>query len=365
MNGYVGMAVALSMLLLVYWAGCIEAETADVDGARFSKLDQSLPATQFHAVLVMHRGEWVYEKYLSGEDEDWGRPLGVVTFGPDTLHDLRSATKSIVSMLTGIAIEEGHIDGLDSRVDELLPGDTVPTELTLRHLLTMTAGLEWNEMVAYTNPANDELQMSLADRPYRFVLDKPAQQKPGKVFNYNGGLTQLLVEILEQNTGQPIEDYAREQLFEPLGIERYSWKRHRNGQAWGASGLRLSATDFARLGMLYLQNGFWQGKSVVPASWVEQSYRPWIDADLPVKFDYSLHWWIPGYERAGEPIQVLMAQGNGGQYLVLFPQYELLIVTLGGYYNQFLAMGSAIHGLVLRDILPAVGIDDVSISYFN
>ena len=113
------------------------------------------------------------------------------------------------------------------------------------------------------------------------------------------------------------------------------------------------------------QNGFWRGEALVPESWVTQSYKPQVDAGLPTKFDYSFHWWIPGYERGDKPVQVLMAQGNGGQYLILFPEYDLLIVTFGGYYNQFINMVLAIHKLVLKGILPAVGINDVSMRYFQ
>ena len=268
------------------------------DPVLLEQLTQELEELQFHAVLVVKDGGLVYEEYFAREDEEWGRNIGLREHDATTLHDLRSGTKSIVAALVGIAIAEGSIPGLNTPVTELLDSKTLsnyrppPDYSTLRlsHLLSMTAGFDWNERISYANPDNPELRMWASETPVSFALSQTFITGPGKVFNYNGGLTQILVEILEQNTGQPLDTYAREKLFTPLRIRDAEWVRHKNNQVWGASGLRLNARDFAKFGRLYLQIGQWDGAQVVPADWVKNTFQPRIDTGFPMKMDYGLHW---------------------------------------------------------------------------
>jgi CubicO group peptidase (beta-lactamase class C family) len=240
------------------------------------------------------------------------------------------------------------------------PPDQPP--LRLVHLLSMSSGFEWNERMSYENPENSEIQMWESETPARFALGQPVAFEPGSTFNYNGGLTQVLVEILEQNTGVPVDKYAQEKLFTPLQINDVTWVRHRSGQVWGASGLRLNVIDFAKFGQLYLQDGRWLGKQVLPAEWVSATYVPRIDTGFRMKMEYGLHWWLPGYLREGIELPSRMAQGNGGQTLLLFPSHNLLVVTMAGYYNDVVKMLILPPKLTREFVLPAMGITGVSMA---
>ncbi|MGI9308916.1 MAG: serine hydrolase domain-containing protein [Gammaproteobacteria bacterium] len=368
-------------VLALLAAACVSTDVQSEDGASFlrpstynadqellGRLTTELDALEFHAVLIVKDGGLVYEKYFSRTDEEWGTDLGEVSFEANTLHDLRSASKSVVSALVGIAIEEEFIRGLNTPVTELLNEETLrayepPAEnspLLLKHLLSMSAGFDWNERIPYTSPKNPEIQMWESDHPAQFALSRPFADEPGARFNYNGGLTQILVAILEQNTGVALDEYAASRLFAPLGISNVEWIRHKSGQPWGASGLRLNVRDFAKFGQLYLQNGKWQGRQLVPADWVAASVASHIDTGFPIKMYYGLHWLLPGYESAGESLAAWMVQGNGGQTLILFPEHELMVVTMAGYYNDVVNMVMLPPKISRQYILPAFGIADVS-----
>ncbi|MBS0396592.1 MAG: serine hydrolase, partial [Proteobacteria bacterium] len=200
--------------------------------------------------------------------------------------------------------------------------------LTLRHVLTMTTGLEWNENVPYDDPRSDSSLMEATDDWVRYVIDKPMAEEPGRRFNYSSGATELLAEIFRRETGQDIEAYGRRHLFEPLGI-RYHWKRTYLGLVDTEGGLYLSGPDLAKIGLLYLRGGEWEGRQVVPADWVHQSVAPFIAAgDDGEPFQYGFKWWL--YKRPDNGRIVWMARGFGGQRLMVFPE-EGLIATFTGW----------------------------------
>jgi CubicO group peptidase (beta-lactamase class C family) len=253
------------------WPTATPAEVG-LDGARLTALTAHLrehPELNIHAVLVVKDGRLAYEEYFPGEDNDWGRALGRVEFGPEMLHDLRSVTKSVTSALVGIALGRGLIPDLDARVVDLLPeyaeqASPGARELRLSDLLSMTAGLEWDESLPYSDPRNSEIQMTVAKDPLAYVLGLPGVDSPGRTFRYNGGLTTLLGGILQARAGRPLEAWAREVLFEPLGITELTWHTNEAGFPMPASGLRLRPRDLARFGWMYLDGGRWQGTQIVP-----------------------------------------------------------------------------------------------------
>jgi CubicO group peptidase (beta-lactamase class C family) len=359
-HGRILLAGIFSLIVFSSWSVADE-----LDAVLLQRLTDEIDSNNIHAVLVYQNGNVLYEHYSSGKDEAWGEDLGVVVFDENSLHDLRSGTKSIVSALIGIAIGDGKIPSLDTPISSLLDKKHFASHLPppgnkpmlLRHLLSMTAGFEWDESTSYTDPNNSEIQMWHSDAPVAFALSRPYQSAPGTEFHYNGGLTQVLVEILEESTGMAADDYAREKLFSPLKIEEFTWVQHESGQVWGASGLRLKAEDFAKIGLLYMQNGRWADENILPDGWVGSTFTPQIDTGFSVTIDYGLHWWLPAYVAEGQPISAAMATGNGGQTLLLFPEHDLLIVILAGYYNQIVEMVTLPHRLAQEYILPAVGID--------
>jgi len=184
---------------------------------------ESWTDTNAHAILIARHGKLVYEHYFTGEDWAWGKELGRVTYDATKRHDLRSITKSVTSLLFGIAVDRGWITDLDASVFTYFPeyADLRTAEkdtITLRHLLTMSPGFAWNEDLPYANPQNSERLMTDAPDRCRYVLQQPIVRPPGRTYIYNGGATALLAAILDKASGQPLDVLAQRELFDPLGV---------------------------------------------------------------------------------------------------------------------------------------------------
>lgn len=293
-----------------------------------------------HAVLVARRGEIVLERYWEGGDEAWGRPLGHVAFAPDTLHDLRSVTKSVVALLYGIALDRGLVPPPEAPLLAQFPeypdlaADPARQRLTVENALTMTLGTDWDESIPYSDPANSEIAMEAAPDRIRYVLEQPMLREPGTQWTYCGGATALLGRLIEKGTGMSLPEFAREALFDPLGIERFEWAAGRDGTPSAASGVRLTARDLARIGDLVLGRGALKGREMVPAAWIESLFRPTIATGDGL--DYGRQWFL-GADRApafGSPPRFWAgAFGNGGQRLMLMPEAGLSLVVFAGNYN--------------------------------
>ncbi|WP_326540948.1 serine hydrolase domain-containing protein [Pseudorhodoferax sp.] len=318
-----------------------------------SQLDEGVRSGKFpdlHAVVVVRRGAVVLERYYTGPDERWGTPLGRVAFDARTRHDLRSVSKSIVGLLYGIALAEGKVPALDQPVLDAFPADAdLAAEpdrraITIAHVLAMTMGLEWNEDLPYTDPRNSEIAMERSPDRYRYVLSRPIVGAPGAAWRYSGGATALLGHLVARGTGMPLLDYARARLFAPLGIEDVEWTPGLDGEAAAASGLRMRAPDLARVGQLLLDQGRWQGRSVVPADWLAASQTPRITAFEGVQYGY--HWYLA--RRPDGSAFGTLAFGLGGQRLVVVPALELVYVVFMGNYNRRDQLGPvfAVQGLV-------------------
>lgn len=172
-----------------------------------------------HAVIVVRRGKLVLERYFAGRDDRRGAPLGVVTFGPEVKHDLRSVSKSIVGLLYGIALAERRVPAVDQPILDQFPAyadlaaDPQRRRLTIAHVLSMTLGTEWDETLPYTSPRNSEIAMEMAPHMLRFVLDRPIVAEPGSRWTYNGGCTALIGHLIAEGTGTVLTDFARDKLF--------------------------------------------------------------------------------------------------------------------------------------------------------
>ena len=244
--------------------------------AELAKLSDDLKAGAYpnvHVLIVEYDGALVHEQYFKGDDETLGRSLGVVDFDDHTKHDLRSITKSITALLLGIALKDDFEIALTKPLLSYFPEwkdktDPKMKSVTLEHALTMTSGIEWNEMdLPYSNPKNDEIRIYEHNDPFKHTLNRPMRETPGERWYYNGGLTTLLAGVIQKHTGQPFTRYARDKLFGPLGIKEYAWLGPRYwppGMGSSASGLRFTARDLARFGSLVLHQGRWQGKQLVP-----------------------------------------------------------------------------------------------------
>lgn len=301
------------------------------------RLDETVGEGQvdgLHSVVVLHSGQVVLEHYGIGEDFSWGTSLGTVGFGPRTLHDVRSVTKSVTALLYGIALGDGLVPEPSMPLLASFPeypelgADPERVRLVVEHALTMSLGMEWREEIPYDSPANAEIAMELAPDRYRFVLERPIVESPGARYSYNGGATALLGGLIARGTGGSLSDFAREALFTPLGIDSFEWMSGSDGVPSAASGLRLATRDLARIGELVLAGGEWDGRQVVPAGWLGEMLRPRLPIDWGGSYGYQ---WYSG-ETNGH--RWFGGMGNGGQRLTILPDLGLVVAIAAGNYDD-------------------------------
>lgn len=308
-----------------------------------------------HEVLVIHKGEVLAESFFDGEDQRWGAPLGNRSFDSSSLHDIRSVTKSIVSLLYGIALSEGKVPDLDTPLVSLFPQyadlveDKERQRVLVRHALSMQMGMEWDETLPYSDPRNSEIQMENAPDRYRFILDRPIVTPPGKDWTYSGGAVALTGKLIADGTGKSLDDYAAEKLFGPLGITHFEWVRGPDGTLSAASGLRMTARDLAKIGQMIANGGRHEGQQVVPKAWLDASFEPRAHVDGG-QVGYGYLWWLSG---KGTPPAWAAGFGNGGQRLAVYPREDLIVVVLAGNYNQPDAWRVPVS-VIVDHVVPAV-----------
>ena len=317
-------------------------DSAILDAAIIREMEAAIEKGDYpniHSVVIAYENKVVYENYWKGQDESWGDNLGVIQHGRDSLHDIRSISKSIVSACVGIALEQGKIKSIDQRVFEFFPEylkqDTgLKSALTIKHLLTMTSGLKWNEDVPYDNPENSEIQMIRAPDAIGYVLSQPMDIAPGKIWKYNGGTTQLLAAIIQKTTGKRIDSFANENLFIPLGFSSFEWVKYPGTQMpAAASGLRLTARDQLQFGLLYLNAGKNGGRQILPPAWVEQSLTAYINNDHNGSYGFQFWLWTDSVMNKALPIAACV--GNGDQRIFIDKTNRLLVVVNAGNYNKW------------------------------
>jgi CubicO group peptidase (beta-lactamase class C family) len=268
------------------------------------------------------------------------------------LHSMQSVSKTVSSVIIGVAMQRGDFKAdLDTPVlkyfdvAKVKNVDDRKRRMTLRHVMTMTAGLGWTEDVPYDDPRSDSSLMEATDDWVQYVIDKPMAAEPGKVFNYSSGVSELLAHIFLKETGQDIDSYGEKYLFQPLGIEHF-WKKTYLGVVDTEGGLYLRGEDLAKIGYLYLHGGNWDGKQMVSKDWVTDSVTPYIPGEEDYK--YGFKWWL--LPRKDSNDLVWMARGFGGQNLIVFPR-EGLIATFTGW--DILGTADPEHEFVAR-VLSAV-----------
>lgn len=302
------------------------------------RIEKAFAAGEFdglHGLIVLRHGRIALEHYFSGADEIWGDSRGVVAFTADELHDLRSVSKSIVGLIYGIALADGLAPKPDAPLLASFPDypdlatDLERQKLKVEHVLTMTTGLAWDESLPYSDPRNSEIAMEHASDRYRFILDRPIARPPGEAWTYSGGATALLGHLIAKGSGKRLGEFARERLFGPLGIDRFTWTNGLDGREAAASGLRLRPRDLAAIGQLLLDKGSHAGRQIVPAEWLEESLTPRTQTKDGLGYGYQ---WYLGRDRSGAPWYG--AFGNGGQRLVVAPRQQLVIAITAGNYNK-------------------------------
>ncbi|MBO9599912.1 MAG: serine hydrolase [Cohnella sp.] len=254
------------------------------------------------------------------------------------LHKINSVTKSVVSLLIGIAIERGEIPGIRQPIADYFPEarNSDKADVTIEHLLTMAPGWEWPEMGDW---GGRPFPMINSMNWVRFILNRPMIHEPGTRMYYDSGSSHLLSAILQQATGLKTSAYAEKHLFQPLGIDRYRWYEDSKGIVIGGFGLEVVGPDLAKIGLLALRNGQWNGKQLVPSAWIEATTDPRHHSYDHIG-SYASHWWVMTDERRN-PIhpRVFFAMGYGGQYIFVVPDLDLVVAFASTLYKStFLPM---------------------------
>ena len=293
------------------------------------------------SIVVVRHGVLVYERYFSYPNQQF--------FDATTKHVGNSMTKSVVSLLVGIALDRGWIKDLDASVLSYFPeyADLRTPEkdrITLRHLLAMSTGLEWHERDGLA-------RMIRVSDPFRYTLEQSVVAPPGQVWNYNTGGSAVIGAILVKATGKPLAELARTQLFEPLGIQDVDWiRRVGKGDATVVSGLTLRPRDWAKIGQLVLNHGVWEEKQIVPASWVAQSTTEHIKAREP--FSYGFQWWLGRSLNGDHTIKWTAAMGYNAQKTIILPELDMVVVFNASH--ESINMVAPEIELLDRNLLPAI-----------
>ena len=324
-------------------------EAQGLDGGVLHNLDEELASGRhgyIDGMLVVRNGRVVFEKsYRNDYDRLFASAPDQVP-GPynyydsawypyehrSDLHTMQSVSKSVTSALIGIAMRRGEISGVDAKALPYFAGYRVDDDprrgrWTLKDLLTMRAGIAWDEStVPYTDPANSCARMESSADWVQFVLDQPMAAEPGNTFVYSSGVTELLAQVLKKATGKQADAYAAADLFGPLGISRFFWKHTPTGHPDTEGGLYLTPRDLAKIGYLYLNDGVWEGSRILPEGWVKASTTAQVGPLSDEEgLSYGYQWWVfPG---GGPPAYA--AIGYGGQFLVVVPSLELIAVVTG------------------------------------
>ena len=311
-----------------------------------------------HSVLLVKNGKLVVEECFPGQDSVGQYQM----FTRDTLNEMHSATKSVNSILIGIAIDQHLIPSVDEKISSFFPeySDIFTNKekdaIRLKDLLTMTAGLSWDEWTypSYTDPRNDAAMMASKADFFRYVLEKPVATSPGTKFVYNSGISLMLGEIIYKVSGLRADKFAERYLFTPLGITNYSWGKAPNGVVNTLGGLALRPRDMAKVGCLFLNGGRWQEKQIVSEKWVKDSTRQQVGVgQLPAWFladGYGYQWWLGSFHVRGQTIESYSARGRGGQFIIVFPTLQMVAVFTGWNDNQLLEQPL---DMLQRYILPA------------
>ena len=311
-------------------------------GERLAQAQQDGKVSGLHTLLVSQGGKLVFEHYGQGDDWAEGRgALSAVVFGPDVPHDLRSASKSVVGLAYGIALAAGKAPPPEAKLHEQFPEysdlsrQSGRDRLTVHHALSMTLGFEWDEFtIPYGHPGNAEVDMEAAPDRYRFILERPIVNEPGTKWTYCGGATALLGHLIAKGTGEPLLDYCRDVLFDPMGFGAADWAKGRDGEFRAASGLRLLPRDFLKIGQLVLARGTWNGHQVVPLDWLKRTLTPAVTIADGRRYGY--HWYL-GASPAGTSQRWERWVGGigwGGQRLYAFPDLDLVVAQFCGNYEK-------------------------------
>ena len=291
-----------------------------------------------HSVLIIKDGKLLFEEYF-------------YEYTRDSVQEQRSASKSVVSALTGIAIHQRFIKSVDEKIWQYFPryqpanNSELKQRITVGDLLSNQSGVDFDE--SNSKAAGNETAMGYTDDWVKYTFDLPMIDTPGTKGRYNSGNPITLGRIIEITSKMPLRDFAKKNLFSPMGIVNFKWNfRPDKSESEDFCQVYLRPRDMAKFGLLYLNNGIWENKQIIPAEWVAESTRK---HSVVQGVDYGYFWWLKYLDANGTRYHGFAAQGNGGQKTYVFRQQKLVIVITGGNYNS----QSPSDELIKKYILPA------------
>ena len=324
-----------------------------IDGALLAGLDGQFERRKWgniDSMLVIKNDKIVYDRTYEHDYEaiNRGQDGSYRYYDADVfpfykkgaLHTLQSITKSMTSAVFGIAVERGDLPGVNREIMdffdayEVLYNDARKQRITLEHVLTMTAGIQWDESsMPYHAPDNACRQMEESEDWVKFAINRPMAFDPGVHFQYSSGLSMLLSHIFHKSTGVTIDEYAAKHFFSALDISEFFWQKTPTGLPDTEGGLYLKPHDLARIGLLYLKNGMWGNRQVLPEKWVRMSVTPSVEHTGAYGNEtrdraYGYQWWLVPY-RNRPPSYAYTGLGYGGQRLYVVPEYNLVAVFTG------------------------------------
>lgn len=290
---------------------------------------------QIHSLLLYKSGALVVEHYQKGNNDFINFEQGIklvkgqqdYVWSADKPHYVASVTKAVTATLTGIALKQTGLT-VDATLAQLLPqhpvikADPVKAGISLHQLLSMQAGFVWDEWTG------DDLVKLWQQQEFVDYLLQKLNSGPGKSWAYNSALPNLVLELLQHQLKQPLQPWAKQQLFDKLGFSQYRWDTQPNAVPEGAARLWLTPRDMLKLGVLYLQQGQWQGEQLLPAGWVQQMTSR--HASSPAG-DYGYYFWL----RQQDGVSYYTAEGDGGQYIAVLPTLDMVLVLTQGNYLQW------------------------------
>lgn len=337
-----------------------------MDQRPFEQLVGSIAAgvyREVHSIVVVKNNKLVFESYWPGHDF---APFATnyqgeyIHFDRNTRHDTHSATKSIISALVGIAIDQGKIHSTGDVTFNYLP-DTYGQfrnqgreRITLEHCLTMTSGLQWNEWEApVTASENDLMAFIRSFDPIRYLLSKPVTTEPGTRFYYNGGTVNLLGVVIAYASDESVQSFSSRYLFGPLGISNYNWQvLQPSGITFCSGDIYITPRDMAKFGQLFLNEGKWNGAQIVSKEWVEQSTQFHINPMVSWADGYGYLWWLRNLQVNNKTVRSFKAMGWGGQEIFVLKDLAIIVVFTGANYVS----NAPCDEIMQRYILPAAGL---------
>ncbi|RPH34191.1 MAG: class C beta-lactamase-related serine hydrolase [Bacteroidales bacterium] len=316
-----------------------------------------------HNILIIKDKKLVFEEYFIGYKLSYSSPDlngELINYSRTFDHPMQSISKSVTSVIFGIAVKNGYFPDLNKKIIDYFPeyADVLTGEkanITIHHLLTMTSGIAWDESTyPIGDTRNDITQLFASEDPMRFILSKPLLTSPGATFSYNSGSTNVVGAIIEKATGMGFLNFANQYLFDPLQSEGGAWSGYSNGQIHASGGLYFKARELCKIGLLFLNEGMWEDQQVITPEWITKSQERHVSSTVNFfpNSGYGYYWWLTEFSVNGITQECFFAAGWGDQYMFIIPGLDLIIEFNSGNYNgtSNISPFDLVNNYILRSI---------------